>query len=50
MDYRLGLRTLVLLAIVAACTAVLVAPELAGAEAAAGAPPLLLSLHVLGHG
>lgn len=49
MNYRLGLRTLVLLAIVAACTAVLVAPDLLKGRAGAHAP-LLLSTLALGHG
>ena len=49
MTYQLGLRTLVLLAIVAACTAVLVAPELLH-EAPHADARLLLATVALGHG
>ena len=49
MTYQLGLRTLVLLAIVAACTAVLVAPELLQ-EAPHTDARLLLATVALGHG
>ena len=48
MTYQLGLRTLLLLAIVAASTAVLIAPELIGGRENANAP-VLLSMLALGH-
>ena len=48
MTPRLGLRTLLLLALVAASTLVLVAPELLGARTNPTAPALLSMLH-LGH-
>ena len=48
MNTRLGLRTLLLLALVAASTVVLVAPELFGARGNAMAPALK-SMLALGH-
>jgi hypothetical protein len=48
MTPRLGLRTLLLLALVAASTLVLVAPELFGARTNVAGPALLSMLH-LGH-
>ena len=48
MNTRLGLRTLLLLALVAASTVMLVAPELFGARSNAMAPALK-SMPVLGH-
>lgn len=48
MTTQLGLRTLFLLALVAASTAVLVAPELFGAPADA-TRPALSSMLALGH-
>jgi hypothetical protein len=48
MTPQLGLRTLLLLALVAASTLMLVAPELFGAPANLTAPALLSMLH-LGH-
>ena len=48
MTPRLGLHTLLLLALVAASTVVLVAPELFGARANAAAPALM-SMLALGH-
>ena len=48
MTPQLGLRTLLLLALVAASTVVLVAPELFGARTNATAPALL-SMLALGH-
>ena len=48
MDLHLGLRTLALLAIVAASTAVLVNPELIGGSAAA-TTPAIASMLVVGH-
>lgn len=48
MTYQLGLRTLVILAIVVASMVVLVAPELIGGRANANAP-LLRSMLALGH-
>ena len=48
MTPQLGLRTLLLLALVAASTLVLVAPELFGAHANATAPALL-SMFAVGH-
>ncbi|MFC5512562.1 hypothetical protein ACFPOU_15680 [Massilia jejuensis] len=44
MNTRLGLRLLLLLALVAASTVVLVAPELFGARANAAAPALVAIL------
>jgi hypothetical protein len=46
MNLHLGLRTLALLALVAACTAVLVTPELVGASRAATGPALMSMLVV----
>ena len=46
MTYQLGLRTLGLLALVALATAVLVKPELIGAERAATAPTFAAMLAV----
>lgn len=48
MNTRLGLRTLLMLALVAASTIMLVAPECFGARANATAPALL-SMFALGH-
>ncbi len=48
MNTRLGLRTLLMLALVAASTVVLVAPECYGARATATVPALL-SIPALGH-
>jgi hypothetical protein len=48
MNLQLGLRTLLLLAVVAASTAVLVAPELLGG-AEAGTAHALMSMLVVGH-
>ena len=48
MTPQLGLRTLLLLALVAGSTLMLVAPELFGARANLTAPALLSMLH-LGH-
>jgi hypothetical protein len=48
MTTRLGLHTLLLLALVAASTVVLVAPELFGARGNATGPALL-SMLALGH-
>jgi hypothetical protein len=48
MTPQLGLRTLLLLALVAASTLVLVAPEFFGARTNETAPALLSMLH-LGH-
>jgi hypothetical protein len=48
MNLHLGLRTLALLAIVAASTAVLIKPELIGGSAAATAPAIT-SMLVVGH-
>ena len=48
MTPQLGLRTLLLLALVAACTLVLVAPELVGAPANAHGAALL-SMLAVGH-
>jgi hypothetical protein len=48
MTPQLGLRTLLLLALVAASTLMLVAPELFGARANLTGPALLSMLH-LGH-
>jgi len=48
MTTRLGLRTLLLLALVAASTAVLVVPECFGARTNATAP-MLVSMLALGH-
>ena len=48
MTYQLGVRTLGLLAVVAASTAALVAPELFGAEAGVTGPALRAIL-LLGH-
>jgi hypothetical protein len=47
MKLRLGLRTLALLAFVAASTVVIVKPELIGA--AAPQPPTLNTLLIVGH-
>jgi hypothetical protein len=48
MNLHLGLRTLALLAIVAASTAVLIKPELIGGSAAA-TTPAITSMLVVGH-
>lgn len=48
MNTRLGLRTLLMLALVAASTVILVAPECLGARANATAPALM-SMLALGH-
>ncbi|MFL6673604.1 MAG: hypothetical protein ACJ8LG_09960 [Massilia sp.] len=48
MNFDLGLRTLALLAIVAASTAVLVKPELIGGTAASTAPAIA-SMLIVGH-
>lgn len=48
MTYQLGVRTLGLLAVVAASTAALVAPELFGGQASATGPALRAIL-LLGH-
>lgn len=48
MNTRLGLRALLLLALVAASTVMLVAPELFGARGNATAPALM-SMPALGH-
>ena len=48
MNLQLGLRTLLLLAVVAASTAVLVAPELLGGSGA-GAAHAIMSMLVVGH-
>jgi len=48
MTYQLGIRALGLLTLVAASTAVLVAPELFGAEGGANCPALRAIL-MLGH-
>jgi hypothetical protein len=48
MNPRLGLRTLLLLALVAASTVMLVAPECFGARTNAAAPALL-SMLAVGH-
>jgi hypothetical protein len=47
MNLNLGLRALALVLLVAACTAVLVTPELIGGAAAANAPAIM-ALLVLG--
>jgi hypothetical protein len=48
MNLQLGLRTLVLLTVVAASTLVLVSPELFGGASAATAPAIR-SMLVIGH-
>lgn len=48
MSYQLGLRTLALLAFVAAATAMLVKPDLLGATGADSAPAFAAAL-ALGH-